>query len=82
LWLILTSWCDNKRLVKKPWGSVKQLQCLDDVFTLFQYMLKIIGYEFLNVLKGILYSLNYFQTYPNARLIYDVHHFLKHTIKK
>jgi hypothetical protein len=45
-------------------------------------MLKIIGYEFLNVLKGILYSLNYVQTYPNARLIYDVHHFLKHTIKK
>ncbi len=82
MWLILTSWCDNKRLVKKLWGNVKQLQCLDDVFTLFHYMLKIIGYEFLNVLKGILYSLNYVQTYPNARLIYDVHHFLKHTIKK
>jgi hypothetical protein len=33
-------------------------------------MLKNIGYKLKNMLKGILYLLNYFQTYLNARLIY------------
>jgi hypothetical protein len=33
--------------------------------------LKNIGYGFLNMLKDILYSLNYFQPYPNAKLIYE-----------
>jgi hypothetical protein len=33
-------------------------------------MLQNIGYGFLNVLKGTLYLLDYFQTYLDARLIY------------
>jgi hypothetical protein len=34
-------------------------------------VLKNIGYGFLNMLKDILYSLNYFQPYPNVKLIYE-----------
>jgi len=52
------------KLVKKSWdnASIVFLHC----FT----MLKSIGYKFLNVLKGILYSLDLLQTYSNVKLKY------------